>query len=751
MSGRRLRDVVLPTMAGNGHSRPSASPVHDAATAPVVWYRRPVVQQRWRLVTRLAEMSPAEVVHRGWRIAAKRVSRIRIRVAGAEECTPGQGEMVSVQTGQGFFAPNERVHLAATMKTQLPEAVERTIREADALLDEGIVLLGCRFRPLAPDFDWLADPNHGRLWPTTVLDDADAVRRVAADVKYVWEVNRHQFLVTLARAYLYGGDERHASACVAVVRRWIASNPPGMGVNWASNLEVAVRSLSWVWALHFLLGTPVLGDDDLRAWLASLRQHRDHLARHLSIYTDPTNHLIGESTALAVLSIWLPEWPESARLRDLALGVLERELARQVAPDGVDREQATSYQRFVLDFALQALAIARRNGVESATISRCARAMLDACEVLVGSSGRAPRIGDGDDARGLPFFTAEPWDFEQVIATGRALVGGGPIRRREESALWLTGDASALDARDAGTPRTRSELLAHGGYAVLRSRTHPAEDRLLFDVGPLGYPPHASHGHADILAVLVDVGGEELLVDPGTFAYYDPAGRRDVFRSTRAHNTVEVGGRDQADAFDPFKWLNLPRVGLEACRFEKDVDYVEAWHDGYQRLRPAARHRRAVIGLVGGWIVLDWLEGRGWHHLSRWFHAPPGARLEQSDGSTVRMVSPSGRNALILQDVPTGDGDTRIEPGTAPYSERYGSLTDAPVVCFADAATLPALRVTAVVPDRASGRIDVVGRAATPDALSIELRDAAGMRVMLELGIVRPRVTITSAEGTRAL
>jgi hypothetical protein len=720
----------------------------NAALAPVVWYRRPIVQRRWRLVTRLASMSLAEVVHRGWRVAAKRVAGLRGCVARSNGVAGGTA---SVAAGPGFFTPHERTALVVAAKRYLPDAVARTIREADAILDGGVVLLGRRFRPADPDFDWLADPERGRLWPATVLDDADAVRRVATDVKYVWEVNRHQFLATLARAYLYGGDERHAAACGAIVRRWLAANPRGVGVNWASNLEVAVRTLAWVWALHFLVGTPALRDDDLGAWLASLRQHRDHLAAHLSIYSDRTNHLIGEAAALAVVSMWMPEWPDAAHLRDLAVDVLERELVRQVAPDGVDREQATGYHRFVLDFALQALAVARRCDVDLPGVATRVGRMLDACEALSGAQGRAPRIGDGDEGRGVPFFTGDPWDFSQVVAAGRALLGRIPSAD-DELALWLTGTTQAPDKR-APSRRPRSVLFADGGYAIFRSRSHPDEDRLVFDVGPLGLPPHASHGHADLLAVLVDVGGEEMLVDAGTFAYYDPAGRRDLFRATRSHNTVEVGGRDQADAFDRFKWLNLPRVGIEADRLDAGADYVEAWHDGYRRLRPSVRHRRAVLGLAGGWLVVDWLEGHGRHRFDRWFHVLPAARLKPVDRCTVRIVSPSGRHALLLQDVVAGDTATRIEAGTAPYSERYGSMVNAPVLRLADDAALPALRVTALVPDR-EPRLEIVGveRTAAGDGLAIEFRDAGGTPVAVALcgGTNKPRVTVTRGGGSRA-
>jgi hypothetical protein len=184
---------------------------------------------------------------------------------------------------------------------------------------------------------------------------------------------------------------------------------------------------------------------------------------------------------------------------------------------------------------------------------------------------------------------------------------------------------------------------------VLRPRRHGFADRLVFDCGPLGYLPHASHGHSDLLSVLVDVAGREMLVDPSSFAYWDEQGRRDLFRATRSHNTLEIGSRDQADAFDPFKWLNIPRNGIAASELGPAFDYVEAWHDGYRRLRPAVDHRRGVLGLDGGWLVIDWLEGSGSHRIARWFHAAPGVRLERVDDETVRLTSADGAAVLTIR------------------------------------------------------------------------------------------------------
>lgn len=711
--------------------------VGDTAAAPIVWFRRPAVQQRLRLLTRLASMSPREIAHRVGRVVDKRRRRgvdttpSVVTLPAALDTHPVR-HLRTRTAGSGFFSSADRDAIVARARTYAGDDVARTLRDADVLLRHGIDLLGKRFRPADADFDWLADPDHGRAWPSHILDDADAVRRVRVDVKFVWEVNRHQFFVTLARAFAYSGDERYAEACVAMARSWRSANPVGVGVNWASNLEVAVRSLAWVWTIQLLLGSRALTDDELRPWLESLANHREHLAQHLSTFTDPTNHLIGEVAALAVVTTWLPELPRSAELRDTALAALDRELVRQVADHGWDREQSCSYQRFVLDFALQVIAIGDANHADvPAGIRQRARAMVAAVGTLLSADLRAPRIGDSDDARALPFFREDLWDFSELLAVGAAVLDAPELSPRPassyESALWLGGER-ALRARATPPSAARSEMLGDD-YAILRPRRAASSDRLVFDCGPLGYLPHASHGHGDLLSVLVDVAGEEVLVDPSSFAYYDERGRRDAYRATRAHNTVEIGGRDQADAFDPFKWLNIPRNGITTRELGPAFDYVEAWHDGYCRLRPAVRHRRGVLGLDGGWVIVDWLEGRGTQRIARWFHAAPSTRLERVDDRTLQVACANGRAALSIRNVTSDDDGAAVEATQTPYSERYGHECRAPAVRIVERCALPAVRVTllaAAAPGRAPLVLAATQGSVMHGALVLQLVESDG-------------------------
>jgi hypothetical protein len=147
-------------------------------------------------------------------------------------------------------------------------------------------------------------------------------------------------------------------------------------------------------------------------------------------------------------------------------------------------------------------------------------------------------------------------------------------------------------ARQAQRPR----WFADAGMAIMSSRPEDGpEIWCRCDGGPHGYLSIAAHGHADALSIEVRHDGVELLVDPGTYCYHGEPEWRQYFRSTAAHNTLQVGGADQAVSAGPFLWVAHPRSAALTC----DVgDWAsQTWvaqHDGYRRLETPVMHRRSV-------------------------------------------------------------------------------------------------------------------------------------------------------------
>jgi len=89
--------------------------------------------------------------------------------------------------------------------------------------------------------------------------------------------------------------------------------------------------------------------------------------------------------------------------------------------------------------------------------------------------------------------------------------------------------------------------------------------------------------------------GVHVLADPGTYCYHGETVWREWFRSTAAHNTVEIGSVSQAESGGPFLWNTHPRTTTLSC--DVGVKPTQSWaaeHDGYLRLDTPARHRRSA-------------------------------------------------------------------------------------------------------------------------------------------------------------
>lgn len=587
------------------------------------WQYRPAVQRPLRYARRLASMSPGEIAAR---LAPARPGA-PVRFPAREQTVP-----------HFLFEPAEARRVLDVWCCSHPGRAARLVETARAGLDRWEVFgVPVALRPGA--IDWQG-----------------------GDVRWAWEINRHQFLFTFARAFALTGDPVYARRITDLLADWWDHNPFGRGVNWSSALEVAVRSISWLWTLPLLLDSTALDAAFLHRWLVSLEEHYKYISRHLSVYTDPTNHLIGEAAALWMLAVAMPHLPDAQARERRALEILSREIERQVAPDGVCREQSAGYQRFVLDFYLQVLALARRAGRElPPIIGERVRAMLEFLLALAGENGELPAIGDSDDARGIPFpeLSVELYP--------------------PELAMWL-------DVPEAAAAGLRSRVFPHGGYCLFESQAQGRRVALLFDAGPLGLWPNASHGHADALSVQLNLDGRWILGDPGTGCYGASPGVRNALRGTAAHNTVAVDDLDQTDALDVFKWLRRFPVRLLDGYCGRDFGYALAMHEGYHRLQQPVTHYRAVLFVHRpnpSCIIADRLEGEGCHRCALRFHFPPGTILREEGPRVFGALDASGAALLRL----TFSDSARCEQGL--WSRRFGQWEQAPVLTIERTSEMP--------------------------------------------------------------
>ena len=565
---------------------------------------------------------------------------------------------------------------------------------------------------------WHADPASGQLWPQGPYYSVPIFAGDSGygDIKYVWELNRQPFLIDIARAYWLTGEERYADTCLEMVEKWIQANPYLHGVNWTSALEIAVRSLAWLWAYFCCLPATAMTPQRHLALLKSLYQHGQYLERHLSFYFSPYNHLIGEATALFCLGLLLPELRCAARWKETGWRILKQEVAKQFYADGGTVEQTTSYHHFTLGFYLLAVILQRLNvgEVDTSTWQRLEKAMEFAMYMMQ-PDGTLPMIGDNDDAQAIVQEGSAPWDFRYMLSLGAVLFERPDFKRQagafSEAAFWLLGKEGweQYDRLSSETPRQTSMALPHSGYYIMRTGWTADAHYLCFDCGPLAdgvfhdETPSAAHGHADALSFSLSTHGQACLVDPGFYTYNGPLNWHRYFRETAAHNTVVIDGQPQAAYRGRLKWSHAPRVELLHWGSSVAGDYVEGQHDGYRHCTPPVLHRRAVLFCKPHyWLIRDECIGEGEHQLERYFHFAPGTVLVQEDSATVLMRHAAGKDVAVIAVERENVAVELLPHDDAPESgwlaPQYGVKVRAPIVRFRQQACLPMTCHTLLLP-----------------------------------------------------
>ncbi len=623
--------------------------------------------------------------------------------------------------GQFFFSYSELSERAELLRKHLPDEVDEILREADEICGHRFRLLGYEDLDYNSEIDWHLDPVHGKRAPLDpwfkipFLDFA-----VVGDHKVTWELNRHQHLVTLAKARLLSGDEKYARELMLQWRSWTKANPYPLGINWGSTLEVAFRSLSWIWVDQLLAGAAECRE--FRAELApALAFHGRYIERYLSTYFSPNTHLLGEAVALYFLGTLYPQMPGAARWKECGWEIALREAERQVRPDGVYFEQSLHYHVYALDFVLYARLLAARNGME---IPRAYDAVLGRMlEVVAALAQAGPAEGFGDDDGGR-LWNPRRNRTEQMTDP---LTLGAVMFSREfsaprltEEAIWLFGNPAIEKlARVKTCPVAHSLAFPDGGLYVLAD-SQPYPQAMVVDAGPQG-TGRSGHGHADALSLRLTMDGRRWLVDSGSGVYIskDPADRN-TLRGTGAHNTMRVDGVDQAVADEPFSWTHIPTTQVENWIVGKSFTYFVGSHNGYARLADPVVHRRHVLKIAGGvWLVRDIALGRTEHELEIRWHFAPDLEVRRVDSGRVEIstlgseasgspaqtgTAASGESGLSLIVPEETVWHTATEVSRTLLSPAYGAFQPAPLVRCHARVMLPAETATALLPRRGAIR-----------------------------------------------
>ena len=641
-------------------------------------------------------MSPQEVVWRASDIARQRAWRprqVRLAATAAPRHLAGTARDASRVTPRLAGVPRFGAPLPPGVLDAVPaEETRQLLRTADEILAGQWDVLGVTRQDMAAP-DWFLDPLSGRRAPQAdyCFTINHRNEKVTGNVKQVWELSRHHHLTVLASAYALTGDRRYAERAGAHLRSWWQANPFLSGIHWTSGIELGIRLISWAWTRRLLDGWDGVEDLFDRNELAhkQIWWHQTYLSGFRSRGSSANNHVVAEAAGQLVASLAFPWFEQSAAWEGESASLLQREIASNTFPSGVNRELAFDYHGLVAELGLIAGIEADHAGrpLPDATWRGLGR-MLDVTAACLDCRLQAPRQGDSDEGRALVVASAESNRWEALLALGQVTFGAPgwwPSARPGLASTLLGALARRRSLPDR--PATRPWHFDDAGIAIFRSE--PADGPEIWcrcDSGPHGFLSIAAHAHADALSVEVRHDGTDILADPGTYCYSSEPPFRRYFRSTIGHNTLEVLGRDQSVSGGATMWIRhaVSRlISLDSPAGGAGGRWV-AEHDGYRTLDPPVTHRRTVEFRPERRLIeiTDEVDGDGRPPVRLAFHLGP-AVAASLDGCTLtlRWQGQDGSEARATMSLPPSLDWSLIRGATDPvlgwYSPTFGQKVTA--------------------------------------------------------------------------
>lgn len=523
---------------------------------------------------------------------------------------------------------------------------ERTLQQAEFLMNHWFQCFDLEPFQMGPTIQWNREWKRSLNLPLAYspwMDYRDTNR--LGHFKYFWEPARFQHLITLAKAYFLTRDKKYAQEVESQISSFLDQCPYLRGVHWTMAMEAGLRLLSVVWIVAFLKEYLSERPSFCQRMEELIFSHLYFITKNYSFYSSANNHLIAEAAGVFVTSLCFQSLGGMEKYQRQAGKILCEEMEKQFFPDGVNREQTVHYQISCLNTLLLSGILARQNQMDfpAAYWQRLEKA-VEFIASIADEDCTVPAIGDSDDGKTIVLSECDYHQVQSLLATAAVLFHRPDFKKKarffDEMSFWLLGEEGWHQFERLSDKAKQGPLqFPEGGYYLLKLEQKP-NVQILFDCGPLGYGTIAGHGHADALSLVVRVAGKDFLIDPGTGTYEYNSPFRNYFRSTRAHNTVVIDGRDQSEMRGPFLWGKRANASVEEWILQPDRLRVVGRHDGYANQKDPVLCRRTLELDKTSRIlaILDQIECRQSHEIRQYFHCGIGAQLEQNGTQLWRII-----------------------------------------------------------------------------------------------------------------
>lgn len=285
---------------------------------------------------------------------------------------------------------------------------------------------------------------------------------------------------------------------------------------------IALRSINWI---KFFCRFPETATKErLDSLYSQVRLLEKKLEYHLL-----ANHLLEDAYALFIAAVYFGD----VRLLNKVMRLLLKQLKEQILPDGAHYEQSPMYHCILLDRLLDVINLAQ--------------------------GARCKVQGEGANVQGSKFKMREVLtsSISPLTSSAQRMLG------HLESIIWSDGSIPLMNDAAYGIAPTPAQLFDYARRLGIEWEAIPMKEcgyrkmkngrmEAIVDVGNFAATYQPGHTHADSLNYELRIDGKPFVVDTG-ISTYNKNERRQLERSTIAHNCVVVDGKDSSEVWGGFR------------------------------------------------------------------------------------------------------------------------------------------------------------------------------------------------------
>ena len=557
-----------------------------------------------------------------------------------------------------FYFNSFDTNLAELYKKRFPNSYNNTLKIAKEYVDGHFNFLGKKVQ--FEDWHSIGDVRWPLKGPSRKINYFGLDRK--GDIKYIWELNRMQFLQLLGKSYFLTYNEKYSRSVLDYIDSWIDGNSYPEGVNWMEGIEAAIRMYSWIFAYYLILSSPSLKPALNDKILKSIYQHAKFIRSFNSDkWIINNNHIIAELSGLILIGLSFPQFKESSEWVNFALQKLEKEVDRQIFDDGFLWEHSLGYHKFVTELIALVVILLKKNGYNvPRVVYNKLEKMFVSLNYVSMKNNKITLVGDEDQGYVLKLTNAEYDDISEVMSLGGILFDRDDFFKENYSELvfWLF-NGKIIGNENISSQLSSFKFFEDSGYGVFRDN----DDYLLFVTSAQDKRYlHAGHRHLDMLSFIYEKNGEYFIVDPGSYTYFADDELRNRFRGISMHNTVTIDGKEPCDLSGLFELYPRPYAKVVSFRTMKEgICYIHAKHNGYKPLI----HDRILFSTEDAFIVYDKIDGKSKiHGFEGHLHLHP--KVEVNRLSDKKIVLKKGNEQLFVI------SDKKMNVVDSLYSPQYG-------------------------------------------------------------------------------